>query len=117
MIFAEGSDADAFDIVTKGMVEIVLPRPGNRMPSLYNLDLENTSADGFLHDRRSRASVRASEAGPVEVLAIGYDQFGELLNQSEATREMLHQYADGAKRRTSCREGWQHEQPLEKSLG
>ena len=43
---------------------------------------------------RSRASVRASESGPVEVLAIGYDQFGELLNQSEVTRETLHHYAD-----------------------
>jgi ABC-type lipoprotein export system ATPase subunit len=95
MIFAEGSDADAFDIVTKGMVEIVLPRPGQSDviavqlgPGKYFGEME------FFHDRRSRASVRASEAGPVEVLGIGYDQFGELLNQSEATREMLHQYAD-----------------------
>jgi hypothetical protein len=30
----------------------------------------------------------------VEVLAIGYEQFEELLNQSEVTRETLHQYAD-----------------------
>jgi ABC-type lipoprotein export system ATPase subunit len=95
MIFAEGSDAGAFDIVTKGMVEIVLPRPGQSDviavqlgPGKYFGEME------FFHDRRSRASARASEAGPVEVLAIGYDQFGELLNQSEATREMLHQYAD-----------------------
>ena len=95
MIFAEGSDAGAFDIVTKGMVEIVLPRPGQSDviavqlgPGKYFGEME------FFHDRRSRASVRASEAGAVEVLAIGYDQFGELLNQSEATREMLHQYAD-----------------------
>jgi putative ABC transport system ATP-binding protein len=95
MIFAEGSDADAFDIVTKGMVEIVLPRPGQSDviavqlgPGKYFGEME------FFHDRRSRASVRASEAGPVEVLEIGYDRFGELLDQSEATREMLHQYAD-----------------------
>jgi ABC-type glutathione transport system ATPase component len=95
MIFAEGSDADAFDIVTKGMVEIVLPRPGQSDviavqlgPGKYFGEME------FFHDRRSRASVRASEAGPVEVLAIGYDQFGELLDQSETTHEMLHQYAD-----------------------
>jgi ABC-type lipoprotein export system ATPase subunit len=95
MIFAEGSDADAFDIVTKGMVEIVLPRPGQSDviavqlgPGKYFGEME------FFHDRRSRASVRASGAGPVEVLAIGYDKFGELLNQSQSTREMLHQYAD-----------------------
>jgi ABC-type lipoprotein export system ATPase subunit len=95
MIFAEGSDAGAFDIVTKGMVEIVLPRPDQSDviavqlgPGKYFGEME------FFHDRRSRASVRASEAGPVEVLAIGYDQFGELLDQSETTHEMLHQYAD-----------------------
>jgi hypothetical protein len=30
----------------------------------------------------------------VDILAIGYDQFEELLNQSDATREMFHRYAD-----------------------
>jgi CRP-like cAMP-binding protein len=48
----------------------------------------------FFHERKRRASVRAAESGPVEVLAIGYDQLDELLNQSEATREALHQIAD-----------------------
>jgi len=95
MILAEGADADAFYIVTKGTVEIVLPRPNQSDviavqlgPGKYFGEME------FFHDRRSRASVRASEAGPVEALSIRYDQFEELLNQSEATREMMHQYAD-----------------------
>jgi len=48
----------------------------------------------FFHERKRRASVRASEAGPVEVLALGYDQLDQLLSQSEATREALHQMAD-----------------------
>jgi ABC-type lipoprotein export system ATPase subunit len=95
MILAEGTNADAFYIVTKGIVEIVLPRPNQSDvvavqlgPGKYFGEME------FFHDRRLRASVRASEAGPVDVLSIGYDQFEELLNQSEATRETLHQYAD-----------------------
>jgi ABC-type glutathione transport system ATPase component len=95
MILVQGQDADAFHIVTKGTVEIVLPRPNQSDviavqlgPGKYFGEME------FFHDRRSRASVRASEAGAVEVLSIGYDQFGELLNQSETTREMFHQYAD-----------------------
>ena len=95
MIVREGTNADAFYIVTKGLVEVVLPRPNQSDviavqlgPGKYFGEME------FFHDRRSRASVRASETGAVEVLSIGYDQFGELLNQSEATREMLHQYAD-----------------------
>jgi CRP-like cAMP-binding protein len=48
---------------------------------------------GFFHDRRRKASVRASERGPVEVLAISYDDLDQLLSQSEATREALHQMA------------------------
>jgi hypothetical protein len=59
----------------------------------------------FFHERRLRASIRASEAGPVEVLAIGYDQFGELLNQSEVTRETLHQYADRREEENRKRRG------------
>ncbi len=95
VILNEGADADAFYIVTKGMAEVILPRPNQSDvivvqlgPGKYFGEME------FFHDRRSRASVRASQAGPVEVLAIGYDQFEELLKQSQATREILHQYAD-----------------------
>ena len=95
MILAEGADADAFYIVTQGKVEIVLPRRNQSDvialqlgPGKYFGEME------FFHDRRSRASVRASEAGPVEVLSIGYAEFEKLLSESEATRDMLHQYAD-----------------------
>jgi hypothetical protein len=48
----------------------------------------------FFHDRRRKASVRASERGSVEVLAISYDDLDKLLNQSEVTREALHRMAD-----------------------
>jgi len=95
MILTEGRDAKAFYIVTKGTVEIVLPRRNQSDviavqlgPGKYFGEME------FFHERRNRASARASEGGAVEVLAITYDQFEELLKQSEATREMFHQYAD-----------------------
>src|SRR5512143_1026753 len=95
MILMQGSDADSFFIVAQGTVEVILPRAGQSDvvtlqlgPGKYFGEME------FFHDRRSRASARASEAGPVEVLSIGYAELGELLSQSEATREMLHQYAD-----------------------
>jgi CRP-like cAMP-binding protein len=48
----------------------------------------------FFHEKKHLASIRASESGPVEVLSIGYDQLKELLDQSEVTREALHQMAD-----------------------
>jgi ABC-type lipoprotein export system ATPase subunit len=95
MILSEGTNADAFYIVTKGTVEVILPRPGQSDviavqlgPGRYFGEME------FFHEKKHRASIRASEAGPVEVLAIGYDKLEELLSQSEVTRETLHQYAD-----------------------
>ena len=48
----------------------------------------------FFHGGKANASIRAAEGGPVEVLAIRYDQLNELLSQSEVTREALHQAAD-----------------------
>jgi len=95
MILSEGTDANAFYIVTKGTVEVILPRPDQSDvialqlgPGKYFGEME------FFHEKKHRASIRASEAGPVEVLAIGYDKLEELLNQSDVTRETLHQFAD-----------------------
>jgi CRP-like cAMP-binding protein len=48
----------------------------------------------FFHEHRNRASIRACESCPVEVLALGYDQLNELLSQSEVTREVLNQAAE-----------------------
>jgi putative ABC transport system ATP-binding protein len=94
MIVSEGTDANAFYIVSKGTVEVVLPRPNQSDvivvqlgPGKYFGEME------FFHDRHNRASVRANENGPVEVLAISYDQLNELLGQSEVAREALHQAA------------------------
>jgi ABC-type lipoprotein export system ATPase subunit len=95
MILTEGTNADAFYIVTKGTVEVILPR--HKQSDVVVLQLGPGKILGemaFFHERKRRASVRAAESGPVEVLAISYDQLDELLNQSEATREALHQMAD-----------------------
>jgi len=59
---------------------------------------------GFFRDRKRQASVRASEHGPVEVLALSYDQLNELLNQSESTNDWLRHIADrNAQRNTELR--------------
>ena len=95
MILSEGANADAFFIVTKGTVEVILPREGQSDvialqlgPGKYFGEME------FFHEKKHRASIRASESGPVEALAISYDKLKELLNQSEVTLEALHQSAD-----------------------
>jgi putative ABC transport system ATP-binding protein len=95
MILTEGTNADTFYIVTKGTVEVILPR--TNQSDVVALQLGPGKFFGemaFFHGRRRHASVRASEGGPVEVLAIGYDKLDELLSQSEPTREALHQMAD-----------------------
>ncbi|MBE0671979.1 MAG: ATP-binding cassette domain-containing protein [Anaerolineales bacterium] len=95
MILAEGTNADTFYIVSKGTVEVILPRPNQS--DVIALQLGPGKCFGemeFFHEKKHRASIRASEAGPVEVLAIGYDQLSELLKQSEATQEALRQMAN-----------------------
>ena len=95
MILVEGTNADSFYVVTKGTVEVILPRPNQSDVIALQLGPGKVFGEmAFFHERKRRASVRASESGPVEVLALGYDQLDELLIQSEATREALHQMAD-----------------------
>jgi ABC-type lipoprotein export system ATPase subunit len=94
MILTEGKDNDKFYIVSKGTVEIVLPRPNQSDVVLLQLGPGKYFGEiAFFHNTKSTASVRAAENAPVEVLAIKYDQLNELLRQSEVTREALHQSA------------------------
>lgn len=95
MILSEGTDAQAFYIVTKGRVEVILPRQDQSDvvalqlgPGKYFGEME------FFHEKKHRASIRASETGSVEVLAIRYDHLKELLDQSDLTREALHEMAE-----------------------
>ncbi len=95
MILSEGTNADTFYVVSKGTVDVILPRPNQS--DVIALQLGPGKCFGemeFFHEKKHLASIRASEAGPVEVLTIGYDKLSELLNQSEVTREALHQMAD-----------------------
>ena len=95
MILAEGTDADTFYIVTKGTVEVVLPRANQSDVVAVQLGPGKFFGEmEFFHEKKHRASIRASEHTPVEVLAIGYDKLNELLNQSDVTRDALHQFAD-----------------------
>ena len=95
MIITEGSNADVFYIVTNGIVEVILPRANQSDVVALQLGSGKVFGEmGFFHERKRRASVRASEGGPVEVLSLGYDQLDELLSQSEVTRDALHRAAD-----------------------
>ncbi len=95
MILTEGRDNDKFYIVSKGTVDIFLPRPNQSDVVILQLGPGKYFGEGaFFHSGKANASVRASESNPVEVLALSYKQLNEMLSQSEVTREALHQAAD-----------------------
>ncbi len=95
MILTEGKDNDKFYIVSKGTVEIILPRKNQSDVVIAELGPGKYFGEiAFFHHGKSNASIRACESCPVEVLSIGYDQLNEVLTESEITREALHQAAD-----------------------
>ena len=106
MIVTQGTNADTFYIVSRGTVEVVLPRPNQS--DVIAMQLEPGKFFGemaFFHDRKRQASVRASERGQVEVLTLSYDQLDELLKQSEATRDLLHNIAERNEQRSASLRG------------
>ena len=95
MILSEGRNNDNFYIVSKGTVEVILPRPNQSDvvalqlgPGKYFGEME------FFHEQKNRASIRASESTAVEVLALDYDTLNALLKESGPTLEALQQAAD-----------------------
>ncbi len=95
MILSEGRNNDNFYIVSKGTVEVILPRPNQSDvvalqlgPGKYFGEME------FFHEQKNRASIRASESTAVEVLALDYETLNALLKESESTLEALQQAAD-----------------------
>ena len=95
MILTEGTNADCFYIVAKGTVEVILPRQNQSDvvalqlgPGKYFGEIE------FFHEKRHKASIRASEREPVDVLSITYEELNQLLGQSPVTREALQRSAD-----------------------
>jgi ABC-type lipoprotein export system ATPase subunit len=106
MIVSQGTQADTFYILCKGMVEVVLPRPNQS--DLIAMQLGPGKFFGemaFFHDRKRQASVRAAETGSVEVLALSYAQLEELLDQSESTRDLLRQIAARNEERSATLRG------------
>jgi ABC-type lipoprotein export system ATPase subunit len=106
MIVSEGSNADMFYIVSKGMVEVVLPRANQSDVIAMQLAPGKFFGEmAFFHDRKRHASVRAAESGPVEVLALSYSQLEELLDESEVTRDLLRQIAESNKQHSDALRG------------
>jgi ABC-type lipoprotein export system ATPase subunit len=94
-ILEEGKDSHSFYVISRGTVEIVLPRAQQSAVTVLELGPGKYFGEmEFFHERRNRASIRAGRGGPVEVLMMDYATLGELVGESEATREALSQAAD-----------------------
>jgi ABC-type lipoprotein export system ATPase subunit len=106
MIVTQGTNADTFYIVSKGTVEIILPRPNQSDVIAMQLGPGKFFGEmAFFHDRKRQASVRASESAPVDVLTLSYDQLDQLLKQSESTRDLLRHIADRNEERSASLRG------------
>ncbi|HEY5982599.1 MAG TPA: ATP-binding cassette domain-containing protein [Anaerolineales bacterium] len=95
MILAQGKNADAFYVISKGTVQVILPR--ENQSDVVALELGPGKYFGeieFFHEHRNRASIRASKASSVEVIELTYAELNDLLSQSELTRDALHKAAD-----------------------
>jgi CRP-like cAMP-binding protein len=114
MIVSVGTNADTFYIVSKGTVEVVLPRPNHSDVIAAQLGPGKFFGEmAFFHDRKRQASVRAYESGPVEVLELTYNELDELLSQSETTRDLLRNIADRNEQRSASLRADPQEPPEE----
>ena len=94
MILEEGRNSGSFHVISKGTVEVVLPRPHQSYVAVLELSPGKYFGEmEFFHERRNRASIRAGRGGPVEVLTMDYETLASLLGESETTREALLQAA------------------------
>jgi len=94
-IIEQGSTGDQFFIVTQGRVEVVLRRPNANDvvvtqygPGQYFGEIE------ALRGGTRKATIRAAEGQPVEVVALDRETFTSLLAQSEATQEAITHQVD-----------------------
>jgi putative ABC transport system ATP-binding protein len=94
-IITQGDSADRFYIITKGQVEICLYNPGGRDMVVTSLEAGQYFGEiGLLHGSPRIASVRAAGDTAVQVATIDRATFGDLVGDSELTRQAITRVAD-----------------------
>lgn len=90
VILNQGSEPDRFYIVTKGSVEIALQRPGGSDVVVYRPGVGDFFGEvELMRGGANLATARAGLEGPVELVALSKSAFIELIQESEATRQIL----------------------------
>jgi putative ABC transport system ATP-binding protein len=91
-IMQEGTHTDQFFIVTSGMVEVALKRPGGSDVVVATFETGQYFGEvELLRGGKSIASIRCAPHLPVEVVALNQETFFELLQESEETRKTIEQ--------------------------
>jgi ABC-type lipoprotein export system ATPase subunit len=94
-ILTQGQPADAFYIVTKGQVEVLLHNPGGRNVLVTTMQAGQYFGEiELLRGSANIANIRAANEGDVEVAMLDRDEFTQLIGQSEMTRMVIDQLAD-----------------------
>jgi ABC-type lipoprotein export system ATPase subunit len=94
-IITQGEPADRFYIITKGQVEILLHHPGGQDIIVTTLGAGQYFGEiGLLRGGARIASVRAPADTPVEVATLDRATFGNLIGESELTRQAIDRIAD-----------------------
>lgn len=90
VILSQGAEPDLFYIVTKGKVEIALQRPGGSDVVVFRPGVGDYFGEvELMRGGTNLATARAGLEGPVELIALSKDAFIELVQESEATRQIL----------------------------
>jgi len=94
-IITQGDAADRFYIITKGQVEIVLHNPGGADMVVTCLEAGQYFGEiGLLRGSPRIASVRAAGGMAVQVATLDRTTFGDLVGDSELTRQAISRVAD-----------------------
>ncbi len=94
-IVTQGEPADRFYIITKGQVEILLHHPGGQDIIVTTLGAGQYFGEiGLLRGGARIASVRAPADTTVEVATLDRATFGNLIGESELTRQAIDRIAD-----------------------
>jgi ABC-type lipoprotein export system ATPase subunit len=94
-IIQQGALGDRFYIVTKGLVEVALKRPGGADVVVTRLGIGQYFGEiELMRGGGNIATIRAIPEAPVEVVALDRETFVELLAASEETREAITQIVE-----------------------
>jgi ABC-type lipoprotein export system ATPase subunit len=94
-IVLQDAEPDNLYIISKGSVDVQAVYAGGREVQVDSLGPGDFFGEmGLLHNLPRQATVRAANNGPVEIVTVDRETFGEILRESEETHRLLRQTAD-----------------------